>query len=430
MKITNFAISVFALAIISLAVSSNLVFAATNSSISIPTPPNVYVNTSVLSLCKGQVNQIPITVTNAGIPFLIDEDTQNLKGPALENVQLSVANSKITYGMGSVYINNISADNSITANVPVFLDANVSPLFSLGFSTLFYYDTFYAVSTTYNLTFTSHDCNVPLSINVTPKTVIQSSTENLSVNLTNTGNFTLRSLLVHFAFPSADLAALSNQTVQISSLAPMSSVKLNETVHVSDNASQFFPLNVTVDYYNGNSLMQAYDGLTLLSSGVITLIPSSLTLSPTTVSPGSIVSISFVLTNVGTESASTVSVSAIAPKGFVPFGSNSVFLGDIAEDGQTPVTLTFTVANRTAAGNYTVPIKINYLNSLRSNLTANITVPVTVTSAAFTENESAASKRFASGGSPFSLLTIVFLISTVVLAYLYIKERKLHRSVK
>jgi uncharacterized repeat protein (TIGR01451 family) len=203
-------------------------------------------------------------------------------------------------------------------------------------------------------------------------------------------------------------------------------------VYVSVNATQFFPLNITANFYNGSSLEQVSKNLLLLSSGVISLTPSSLALSPQTPSPGSILSISFVLTNLGTVGASTVTVTALPPKGFVPFGSNSVFVGSIAAGGQTPVTLTFTVSNRTANGNYRIPVEISYLNSLRSNMSTWFNVSVSVAaSSAFNTSQAIASRSGYSGSRvSFSFLTIILVIIIIVLLVLFIRERRKRRHTK
>ncbi len=375
MKINN--ITLF---VISLLVCLPISFAAVSSS-SAPTPPNFYISSTTVALCKGLVNYVPIKITNGGIAPYLNIGGTNLNGPTMDNIQVGMENTKSGFflGNGTVSAPNLNATNSTTIEMPIFINANASSVLSIGISMTYYFDIFYSDSETRNLTFGTEQCSSPLHVSISPQALTTQTKENITFNITNDGAATLNSITLHATAPSTDLAWLSNQTIEVQSLAPKSRARINESVYVGENASQLFPLNFSANYfYNGSKLGQISDSIIMLSGGVISLTPSSLTVSPTSVTPGSIVSISFVLTNLGTAPASTVIVTPTAPSEFTSFGSNSVFVGTIAAGGQTPVTLTFTVSNNTKPGTYNVPVKINYLNSLRSNLSASFNTSINI----------------------------------------------------
>jgi hypothetical protein len=425
--------------LISLSVCVPVALAAVTTS-SAPAPPNFYITSNTSDLCKGLVNYIPITLTNGGIPEYLNIGGTNTKGPAMDDIQLGLSGTKSGYliGNGTVSVPPLNATNSTSVNIPVFINANASSVLSLGISINYYFDTFYEDSEVRNLTFGTETCNSPLRVDISPQALTTQTRENITFNLTNNGSTTLNSITLHVTAPSTDLAWLTSQTIQVPHLMPKSSAHVNETVYVAQNASQLFPLNFSANYfYNNSRLGQISDSIIMLSGGIISIEPSSLTTSPSPVTPGSIVSISFILTNLGTSSASTVIVTPTAPPGFVPFGSNSVFVGTIAPSGQSPVTLTFTIANNTKAGNYQIPVEVSYLNSLRSNLSISFNTSVEVGAAGFALGASsnasqvAVRRNFSGGGFElYGILTPILAITTIVFLSLYIRERRKRRHAK
>jgi hypothetical protein len=149
---------------------------------------------------------------------------------------------------------------------------------------------------------------------------------------------------------------------------------VRENLFVDGNASETFPMNFTINMYNGTSFEQLSPSIAVLASGIINMSASGVTLSPGAPTPGSIFSISFVLTDLGTVGASAVTATVAPPPGLEVFGSNAVFIGNMQVDSQTPVTLTLSASSK--AGNYTVPIRISYLNNLRQEQNVTIRVPV------------------------------------------------------
>ncbi len=430
-----------ALLILSLLSSMPFAFAGVSTS-SAPIPPNFHISSSPMDLCRGQINYIPVTVTNVGISPLFNIGGYSLNGPTMQNIQLSIAASKSGYsfGNGTVSAQDLNATNSTEVMLPFFLDANASSVISLGVAINYYFDIFYSDSETRNLTFATQTCGSPLSISVSPLALTTATRQNLSFNFTNNGAYQISNISMKVSASGGDLAWLDGSApIEIASLAPHTSLIINKSVFVSFNASQFFPLNVSANFYNGTKLGQVYNNIMLLSSGVINLTPSSMTISPVAVSPGGIFSVSFVLTNFGTESATTATVTASQPEGISPFGSNSVFVGTISQGGQVPVTLSFTVSNHTAPGEYEIPIKVDYLNSLRSSLSTevnNVSINVIGSQQFNSSSHNSSSpviirRSAAAGGSTSGgILVPVLAITTIVFFVLYIMERRKKRNVK
>ncbi len=392
-----------------------LVAAGTSGPSPVPAPPGYTLSTNATVLCRGITNYIPITVTNHGSGSI----------GSMQDVMLSLNNPKGVYST-TLNAGTIPANATDTFEMPVFVYANASLFVPAGITINYYYYVLYTDNEVKNVSFTVRSCPQPLAATVSPKIITAGAIENLTVNITNTGSETLNAISVSMAMPSADAVLLSAQPVEINSIGPHSSIMLNQRVYVSRNASESFPDNLTINYYNGSTLSQASNYTQLLTTGIINITSSSLTLSPSTPSPGSIFSISLVLTNTGTSSASAVTAAIVPTRGFSPYSGNSVFVGSIGADSQVPVTLTLTSSPDTQNGVYSIPIRINYLNSIRQNVSQEITVPVRLAMAgAF--NASNLTKAYTTRASGSGLISLLLIIIIIVLLILYYRERKKNR---
>jgi hypothetical protein len=169
-----------------------------------------------------------------------------------------------------------------------------------------------------------------------------------------------------------------------------------------------------------------YNGIYLKFGGVINLTTSSLAISPSAPGPGSIFSISFILTNQGTTSASAVTATVLPEKGFTAFGTNPTFIGNIGVSSQSPVTVSVTASNTLKAGSYTIPIRLNYYDSLHDNVSTSMNVTVRLGAAAAFNMTAIRAARGGSGSG--GLIVIVLVVIIIVLAVLYWMERKKHHG--
>jgi hypothetical protein len=390
-------------------------FAGTSGPSPVPNPPSFQISTNTLTLCRGVVNYIPVTVSNLG----------KFNGSiTMGSLTLAAVSDKyiVAVDNGSTNLITLPPNTSATVQIPVFVSLNTSSLVQEGISINYNYLNYYSDSEVRNVSFGVESCPSPLSIAVTPKVITSGGTENITVNLTNTGTVALTAISLHLSMPSSDGQVLSLQPTLVGSIAPYNTVMVKESIFVSKNASQAFPINVNASLYNGINPVQISLSPILLSTGIINLSASSITLSPLKPTAGGIFSISFVLTDVGTAALSALTVTSPPTKGFTTFGSNSVFVGDLQVDSQTPATLTLIANGTLKPGLYMLPVKISYLNNLRENHNTTIVVPVEIATASPLNATSLQGAR-AKGGSG-GLIIIILVVLVLVFAYLYYKERK------
>lgn len=406
-----------------------MTFAGTSANTNYPPPPNFAVSSNATTVCRGQVNYVPITVWNNGEPGTINPSELNSYGPAMINVELTVQNTKNTYFAwnSTAVMGTVNPLSSNTAYLAWFVPQNASATDTLGVGINYFYYTYAEDQEERNLSFSAVQCKLPLTLNVSPAILTSGEVQTIGIGLHNSGQTALRDISVSVYAPSSDLSQLTQIPLDLGELAPGASATLNDTVFVGKNASLSFPLNVTADFYNGSGqFMQAASYKQTLSQGLINLSDSSVTVSPSPVTPGEIFSISFVLTDTGTSGASTVTVSSQGSNGFRPYGSGSEFVGSIAAEAQAPVTLTFQADNLTKPGTYQIPVRVSYLDNFRNNESSTMMVPVTVVAAAsaLSGSQPGSGAVVHTGGGGGAVVDLVLVIVVVVLGYMYYRERK------
>lgn len=409
--------------------SAGIVYAGTNGPSPVPLPPNFQVTSQPILLCKGQINSIPITVTNAKTNYL-GVGAQNLTGTVMQGVTLSLGSSRYlaSAGNGTAYIGSIPSLGSATIELHVFVNQSAPLINTVPVAISYYYLQLYSDSEVRNLSLIAVQCPSQLTVNMTPKTLTSGEIQNITIRLRNNGNSSISNINVHWSLPPIDGAVVGSQEYNIKALGPGNESRINASIFVSRNASiESFPVNITATFYSGAELEQVLNSTSIIPTGAINLLPSGVTLSPSTVPQGNIFSISFVLTDIGTSGASAASSYVLMPQGFSSYGTNPVYIGDIAADTQSPVTVTLISSPDLKPGVYDIPIRINYLNGLRQNQTSMMNVSVNITRSYHNASATGQPQQAKSSGGGL-IIPSVLLIALVVFAWLYYQERKKGRK--
>ena len=425
-------IGIISIVLIAAMMGLGITYGGTSGPSPIPPAPNFQVYSNVSILCAGYTNIVPVTIKNQGNPYL----------PAMQDVQIGLSNADTLQIGNSIEIPNIPVNTTSTVDIPLFVSASAGPIISVQVPITYNFLTLYSDNETRMISFGVRQCSQALSVNVTPTTFQVNQVDNITVTLMNLGNQTLRNISITAISPNTnrngirnvttEVQFFGNQPVQIGSIGPGNTLTLEESMF--ENASgNTFPLNLSIMYYNGKYPEQKQANFLMLSSGAINMDTTSITTTPTNVTAGEIFSISFILTDIGTEGATAVTATPVFPAGFKTYGSsNSTFIGDIATDTQTPVTITLMSDAGVQSGVHQIPVKISYLNNLRQNLTTIIDVPVTIiggsTSGSYPYATSANginTQRIAFRRNNDSLYVEAILVVIIIgLGFLYFRARK------
>ena len=219
-------------------------FAVLSGPSPIPNPPNFNITVPPAVLCRGQTNYLKLNVTNGGTSYPSIGISNLNGGTTMQDVQINVVSSKsvIPAGNGTAYIGSIKPFNSVTTTLPVFVNQSGPIVDTVEVAINYYYLFYYADSETRNFTFETAQCKSPISVNMTPKTLVSGEIQNVSIALRNTGTTAINALNVRYSVPPVDGAIVGSQQANIALLAPGETAKLNATIFVSRNASiESFP---------------------------------------------------------------------------------------------------------------------------------------------------------------------------------------------
>jgi hypothetical protein len=410
-----------------LALGGITAFAGTSGPVPIPPAPNFQINTTTLILCKGLTNNIPIKISDLG----------NAYNPAMTSVELSLSGTGLSDVGPSIDISNISSYNSLTINLPVFVNVNTpTGLMVVQVPINYNYLIYYSDSEVKTLTFEVQTCPSPLEVNASPDLFYTGQIDNITFNFTNTGSTVLSGISAQTTSQNSQgrgVQLFGEQPLVINSLAPGSTVSLEQKLYNENVSQQTFPVNVTVNFFNGTSPEQLSKSFTMFSTGTIDMVPTSITVSPANVVAGSILSISFVITDTGTAGVSDATATAILPKEFTAYGSNSIFLGSIQTGIQTPVSITMIANAVVKSGNYIIPVLITYQNNLAQNLNTTVDVPVVVGGSmsgnflgggVYTSNSAFRAEYARRGGGYGLYIEVILLIALIAVSVLYIRLRR------
>jgi hypothetical protein len=330
------------------------------------------VSLSTTSLMANSQSSIGVRITNNGGSTVTDVTaTVTLTGPQTAIVGPSLFQiSRIPTGGDSSFGLPVSTGNVAAASTATLTMA----MSYLDSSSVQRSD-----SRSFGLTIEVTPTSSPLAIDLEPETLVAGTVNNLTVTLRNVGLTRLETLSASFSFPGSAATLLEPDIYQTPAIAPGNSAVVGVRAYVSSAAAASVVLQVSLKYYDEKQILtQETRSLGLLSRGVVDLKLVDYSVIPDTPYPGQIFSITATLTNMGTITASAVTATPNLTTAFTIFGARSVFVGDVLVDNPVTFTLSLQVSNETAPGQRDIMVELGFLDNLRSPLSVNEVVSVSV----------------------------------------------------
>ncbi len=386
-----------------------LAYAGLSGPSPIPPPPRFVISTSTQTVCRGISNIVPVNIT---------DNSNNYDGAGMQDVSFSLDNKNLI-APATETINSINPHNSTVVDMPVFVNLSAPiGLINIQVPISYTFLNLYNDSEVRNLTMDIVNCpsSLPITLNISSYAIVSGQVNNLTLSFTNTGNTTLRNISAQTSISSSQsgIEFVGHAPIEISSLAPHSTANVIQRLY--ENSSQIFSLNTTVTLFYNGTFEEMESSFPMLSSGTVDMIPSSISITPTSVSAGSIFLVSFVLTDTGTSGVSNANASAVLPAGFSTYGtSSSTFIGSIGAETPTPVSITLMANSSVKPGSYKIPIKLDYQGSFRQTSSSYVNVTVNVTSGSSASSSgTAGSTAAASSSSSSSNIGLYIAIGTFI----------------
>ena len=390
-----------------------------NVSIPMRGTPDIAFSVPSPSLVAGQTNNVIVQVTNKGTGYASD-------------IGMSVGSSPVINLLGQPAMITELAPGA-TANTS--FSAYVSPTLQ-GDDITLDLNTHYIDPYGYNETNTSTvgayvlQGQSGINVSVSSQSLFSGKVNNASVIIANNGDSTISNIHVSLA-PSSSLSLIGSDGYAVIPMIDAHSSAMIPLEMYPSTSGTVASLVVSLSY-SGGSISRV---LSFLTPGYINISKVSSTVLPSSPQKGQIFSLTSTLDNLGSETAYAVTVTPRPPSAIEILGQNSTFIGDIAEYAPTSVTLSFTAEE---AGDYTIPVVLNYVNNINQKLNETLYYSVNVSHASPAGNASTSGRAvnangrtyYVNGGSGGIIAIIVVVVVISGCAYLYIRRRNKSRGHK
>ena len=335
--------------------------------------PQLQFSSSTPSLLSGQVDDIPVLVTNSG------------SGNASQ-LSLSVSAPGVSILSPVLEIPFLAAGNTTTMNVEAYVPSSASGS-ALSLSILATYEDPYGVQQSISQTVGFYVSAVPASelfIQAGDYSLVPGTSNDVSITLTNIGTSSI--FQVHTTVASPAQASVLTQFPAISELKSNASVTDSMEIYVSDSiANTPLELSFSSTYVNGQGVPGSYtQNVGFYTTGSNSSLPGVVvSVSPTMnkISAGTPSVVSFKVEDVGTTSLSSPVLSLSVSSPLVVLQNSSYAVpNSILQSGES-VTYEALVGSSTSSspGYYPVSVTITYLGQSGTETSATFTSGLVLT---------------------------------------------------
>ena len=379
-----------------------------NVSLPLKGSPSLVFSIPYSTLIAGQTNNVTVQVSNIGTGYAYDINLPLTSSPVINLIRQAGTISSLAPGS--------DVNTTFLAYVPptlkgeeVTLNLNPHYINPYGYNS--------TNSSTIELYVLQNQGSVNISSNM--QSLFSGEVNTANIIITNGADSAMTNLSVSLT-PSSSLSIIgSDGYVPIQRINPHSSATIPLELYPSASGT-VASLGVSLSYSGGNITRT----ISFLTPGYINLSEVSSTVLPAAPQKGEIFTITSTLDNLGSETAYAVTVTPEPPKGINIVGQNSSFIGDVASDTPTSVTLSFTAVQSLNPGTYSIPVKLSYVNNINQRLNQTLYYSVDIAQGSVqnrTLPQSGTAVRTQGGGGLFVAFVIVVII--LIAVYLYIRNQ-------
>ncbi|BCU68166.1 hypothetical protein HS7_16030 [Sulfolobales archaeon HS-7] len=258
----------------------------------------------------------------------------------------------------------------------------------------------------------------PVVISLSPFQITSGVISSAYVTVENNGSQVLKSVSIQL---SSQETSFNSTVFSLDVLNPGQKVVIPLTVYTSIEGSVI--IQYAISFYNIYDQIQQESGtLSLLSAGLINISISSVSVLPSTPTPGSLVSLTATIVNYGTGVAQGLLATYNSTQ-FPIVGGNTYYVGNLGPDSPSTFTFAFTLLNSTQPGTYRIPVILKFTNSLDQVKEEEIYIPFTVYSPAVSSNVHA-NQPHSHYHYFFLLILLIVIIAIIAVAVFLMRRRK------
>ncbi|MDD1775894.1 MAG: hypothetical protein LUP94_00905 [Candidatus Methanomethylicus sp.] len=388
------------------------------------------VDFSQKELTSGQINQLSLTITNIG-DAEADAVTASITLPgAGSSSPLTLIESDGKWIFGSIGINQ-----SVIIPVSIFASpSSAGSVYQIPVA-LAYSDYIKSKQDTRYLSLGVPFTNAPaanIDVSLSAQDLRAGFTNNLTLIIRNVGTSTAESPTIALTLPGSQSTSSpyiligSDGIWQIEDIEPGHEVSIPLSIFVTPAAaSTGSTFSITTTYTDLQyKSKQQISTVGVLVRGAVDLVVLDSSTFPQTVVPGSPFSFAITLINLGTTTAQSVRVTPSGTDGITPFSEGAIFLGDLAVNVPSSLTISYMAGNVTN-GTYSISFNYTYKNALGQQITDSLATTMKLTVG--TSTNSSSSENQAVPSVPLSPI-ILFGLSIATIAVIAVLLIRRHRS--
>ncbi|MEM0265032.1 MAG: hypothetical protein QXP13_03485, partial [Candidatus Methanomethylicia archaeon] len=222
------------------------------------------------------------------------------------------------------------------------------------------------------------------------------------------------------------LKVFGTSTTYVERIKPGQIMEIPMEIYVPLTTSATGSLTIVVSYYDTEKQISRSETnqFTILLKGFIEITLTDVTIIPSSPRPGSPFSITITITNTGTSTAyATHAIPILENLPIQPFGSRSVYIGNVDVNMPTTFTLNLQLLNTTQS-QVKLPVMLRYMDNLRyiSNVIFNITINISpaITTTTTTQSRGTITTIIT---NPITIISTIIIVA-VVIGMIIMRRRK------
>lgn len=270
--------------------------------------------------------------------------------------------------------------------------------------------------------------NPGFSVNVKENRIMAGKTsETLEITLTNLNPYTVYDVRIVFSFTNIPVTLVEgNQVIYLESMEQGRRVDVKLKVAASPEAgdsTHLIPVSIRYRTPAGVERLETLEA-PILIYGNIELNVRNIQVSPTVASPGEVVDIAGDIINIGLTRARAVDVSLEGEEPYVEIPESRNFVGEISPSQVSTFTLSFKVEDNAKPGDYSVTLRVRYINGFGEEFEVTRKIEYSVTKPPEVSPEKIGGEEVKQYSLPASLMVVFALAAAAVVAVVIKRVRR------
>ncbi|MEM2136424.1 MAG: hypothetical protein QXI93_00500 [Candidatus Methanomethylicia archaeon] len=380
--------------------------------------PNVQITITNETIVEGK-QTILLNINNLG-----DADAYNLK------IERAYSSSITINSIDPIYIECIKPNENYTSKMEIYVPSGMKgKAVSISFDLVYFgpRNAKYMEAKNVQTLVNPQEMPPQLNIEISERELYIGRINKVNISLTNNVNSALKNLKLTIS-TDAMLKVFGFSTIYIEELKPGQKVEKPMEIYVPLTTTATGTITLSISYYDAEKQISRSEAqqFIILLRGAIEITLTDIAVIPSSPKTGSPFSITLTITNVGTSTAyATYATPILEGLPIEPFGSKSVYIGNIDTNLPTTFTLNLQLLNTTLT-QVKLPITLRYMDNLRKISEVTFTVTINISPATTTTTTTQMRPTIISIiiGAIMNPITIVAIIAVLIGVLVFIMRRR------